>query len=1188
MPRSLQVSFDYIKTVKSALKRKGFARQQDLAERVEMSRDTVNRFLNGKPVDALNFMELCSVLDLDQEKIATPADQDADDPINNSHVFENIHVIDWDVAPNVSRFYGREKEIYQLKEWILKDDCRVLLIYGMEGIGKTFLAKKIACEIQLEFDAVIWRTLREAKPCQDLLGDLGNHLYFKNREMNRNSLNKSEILVDIQRTIQSLQEKRCLIVLNNFEAIIQSAEGAGKLRPTHQAYGDLLQALSEQQHASCIVITSSDIPKDLIPFSGQDQPVRIYELKGLDVEACRQIIHNKGISGSKELEDTLIDMYSYHPKALQLISSAIQELYLGDIKDFLSSIKITNTPVFNGLRSFLDQQFGRLSPLEFAIINWLAIHQTPVTESSLHQDMNQIPRQKLRESLQSLRRRSFIERTNDGFTLQYFICSYVVNLLITNFFDAIEQQRFDFLNRYSLIQASTFEHIRQAQTSLILEPLCQRLIDFYGKSNVEKKLVKLLDLLRRDNLGQVGYAAGNIFNILVSIRKLNHSDSKIVLEDYNFSKLALWQADLRSAGFNNVNFSESDLSKAVFREAHGGVLALAISKDEKWIVIGDASHRAYIWQVQDNTLKPHLTLNGHTHWVRAVAISPDNKYIATGGEDRKIIFWDLESGESINLLKGYQGQIRALAFDPQGKYLASGSDDNTIVIWSIDTKHRYLTWETPDQKIRSVAFSADGSLLIAASFDGTIYIYDLKTDQKNSFFVHKNIRALAIHPTEESVISIGCDDGIVRILNINSQKVIREFKGHQDWIRRITFSADGRFLASGSEDSIIIIWNLEDSSHQKLLGHTSRVWGLVFRSNNNQLISVSDDQAVKIWNSKTGSCIRTFQGYACKIRSVTYCPEDKVIVTGSDDHILRTWDAKTGKRTEFPGHTGRVWSVCCIPNADILVSASDDRTIRIWGLYTGQLQKVLREHSSWVRCVAVHPDGSLIASVGDDKIVRIYNRITDEHKSLMPEHKDWVLSVAFSNNGKFLVTGSDDKMARIWNLESEKSRYSFEHNGAVRAVAFCPDDKYLATGCNDNRIRIWNLESQTCIELIGHKDWVRTIVFHPTQHHILASGGYDQAIILWDITTGQPIRTLKGHQEAVFSLDFNKAGSTLASGSEDETIKQWDIKTGECISTFRVPRPYEKMNITNAIGLTKAQRHTLKTLGAIEDSDLNS
>lgn len=127
-------------------------------------------------------------------------------------------------------------------------------------------------------------------------------------------------------------------------------------------------------------------------------------------------------------------------------------------------------------------------------------------------------------------------------------------------------------------------------------------------------------------------------------------------------------------------------------------------------------------------------------------------------------------------------------------------------------------------------------------------------------------------------------------------------------------------------------------------------------------------------------------------------------------------------------------------------------------------------------------------------------------------------------------------------------------------------------GCRDGQ----------CLKLlVGHTDWVWTINFS-ADSQTLASGGHDHTVRLWNVQTGQCIKVLKGHEGPIYSLLLHPDQFTLISGSLDGTIKLWDVKTGRCLKTLRANRPYEGMNIAGVIGLTEAQKETLKALGAIE------
>jgi WD40 repeat protein len=138
------------------------------------------------------------------------------------------------------------------------------------------------------------------------------------------------------------------------------------------------------------------------------------------------------------------------------------------------------------------------------------------------------------------------------------------------------------------------------------------------------------------------------------------------------------------------------------------------------------------------------------------------------------------------------------------------------------------------------------------------------------------------------------------------------------------------------------------------------------------------------------------------------------------------------------------------------------------------------------------------------------------------------------------------------------------------------------SGSTDHTIKLWEIKSGNCLKTFeGHTNWVFSVAFSPNGDTVV-SGSHDQSVKLWNVKTGKCLSTFTGHEHLVSSVAFSFDGEIIASGSQDQSIRLWDIKTGECLNLLRATRLYESMNITAAIGLTDAQKSTLKDLGAID------
>lgn len=323
--------------------------------------------------------------------------------------------------PDVAGFCGRRDELRLLKQWIAIDRCRLVAIFGMGGIGKTALAAQLAAQIQNDFECVIWRSFANAPSCQDLAIDLIKFIC--------NSQGKelpSSLTDGVSTLIEYLQAHRCLIVFDGVEAILDAGGLAGKYRSGDRDYERLFQQIAESNHQSCVLLTSSEKIRDIALLEGQTRPVRSYKLTGLENNAAREILKERGLTQEKEWDD-LIECYAGHPLALRIVSAMILELFDGKTSEFLRQ----NTVFMGQINHVLFQQFQRLSDLETEVMRQLATAGKPITIAQLREGLSApVSTSKLMEVLESLGWRSLIEKITESgkvaFTLQPVVRKYAI------------------------------------------------------------------------------------------------------------------------------------------------------------------------------------------------------------------------------------------------------------------------------------------------------------------------------------------------------------------------------------------------------------------------------------------------------------------------------------------------------------------------------------------------------------------------------------------------------------------------------------------------------------------------------------------------------------------------------------------------------------------------------------------
>ena len=1128
----------------------------------------------GEPVSKTNFRGALehqwrqSLIGATQTQALAVGQPTASPPATAAQTVLSQPQADWGEAMDVTQFYGRTGELQTLEQWVVTARCRVVALLGIGGIGKSALAAKLGQKIQPEFEVVVWRSLQNAPPFEEWLKTV---LPMLLRAQGEDIAVPSSLDGKLLKLMEGLRQKRCLLILDNVETILSAGQPA-QYRAGYEGYGQLFKEIGGVSHQSCLLLTSREKPREIVPLEGAQQSVRTLLLKGLNPEAGRELFRNKGAFVGTDLEwERLVTHYSGNPLALKLVAATTQDLFSGSIAEILNYVQ-QGLAVFDDIRDLLQHQFDRLSEIGQEMLFWLAINREPVSLFELSQDLTtKASRRRLPDAMQSLLQRSLIEKAEptliekegEQFFLQPVVLEYVNDQFVQCVSGEIASQTPERLRTHALIKAQAKDYVREMQKRLIVEPIAEQLLLQFGSSQVLEQHLKVMLERQQQAPLQHDYLAGNLLNLLVHLQ----TD----LQGCDFSALIVWQADLRQVNLAGVNFRDADLATSVFAEALSSVMSVSFNPDGSLLATGDLDGKICLWQVVDG--QQVLTLKGHDGWIWAVTFSPDGKTLASCSHDSLIRLWDVQSidfeqsnpaslteasdsshlpGTCLKTLRGHLSRVWTIAFSPDGQMLASGSDDQTIRLWNAHDGTCLAVLQGHTGGVTSVSFSPNGQILASASEDSSIRLWSvahgtiLKTLQGHTHWV----RAVAFSPDGQTLAS-GSDDRTVRLWEVKTGTCRKTLQGHTGWVTSLSFSPNGQSFASGSEDASVRLWSVQDGTCFKLLqGHSSCVWEVAFNPEGQILASGSADLSARLWDVQGSTCLKTFQGQTSGITSVSFSPDGSMLASGSYDALVRLWDVRDGTYlTTLHGHTSWVWAVAFSPDGHTLASGSNDQTVRLWDVRDGTCLRTLQGHTGWGWAVAFSPDGHTLASGSNDRTVRLWDVRDGTRLRTLHGHTGWVLSVAFSPDGQTLATGSLDFSVRFWNVQDGTCLATLhDHTNGVRSVAFSPNGRILASSSDDQTIRLWNVRDGTCQRVLqGHTSRVCSVQFSPVDVS-LPSG----------------------------------AGPILVSGSQDETIKLWNLTTGDCLKTLRSDRLYEGMNIQGVRGLTNAQKATLKTLGAIE------
>ncbi|TRU96403.1 MAG: protein kinase, partial [Microcystis wesenbergii Mw_QC_S_20081001_S30] len=245
-----------------------------------------------------------------------------------------------------------------------------------------------------------------------------------------------------------------------------------------------------------------------------------------------------------------------------------------------------------------------------------------------------------------------------------------------------------------------------------------------------------------------------------------------------------------------------------------------------------------------------------------------------------------------------------------------------------------------------------------------------------------------------------------------------------------------------------------------LTGHSDEVFSVAYSPDGRYLASGSIDQTIKIWEVATGKELRTLTVYSYLYGAdVVYSPDGRYLASRSDDKTIKIWEVATGKELRtLTGHSGPVLSVVYSPDGRYLASGGGlrDNTIKIWQVATGKVLRTLTGHSDWVLSVVYSPDGRYLAS-GSRQTIKIWQVATGKVLRTLTGHSDWVWSVVYSPDGRYLASGSYQTI-KIWEVATGKElRTLTGHSHSVNSVVYSPDGRYLASGSGDKTIKIWRV-----------------------------------------------------------------------------------------------------------------------------------
>ncbi len=383
----------------------------------------------------------------------------------------------------------------------------------------------------------------------------------------------------------------------------------------------------------------------------------------------------------------------------------------------------------------------------------------------------------------------------------------------------------------------------------------------------------------------------------------------------------------------------------------------------------------------------------------------------------------------------------------------------------------------------------------------------------------------------------------------------------------------------------------------------------VHYSSDNQIAKIAAAGAggqVIVWNRRGGDK-QTLDTAADNVHCVAFSPTGDRLAIATDDPngFIKLADLTSGQVSTFAAstadeHTAAVLSVEYSPSGKELLSASRDGKIKVWDVAMRTANVSLHGHRWWVWQARFVPPAeksaspTRIVSVSQDATAIVWEDKTgnwsaaDKIKQLptFRGHQGPIFAVAISSDGKTIATAGQDRRILLWDdsdleeidlakavssnqVQATRADYPelIGHTATIRSLSFAPTGKVLISGGHDNTVRIWNTSSNELVKTLrGHGRWVMSSVVSADGQTVV-SAAMDHSVRLWDIAGYEEMRVIRGkllagHEDAILAADFSPSSDRIVTASRDRTVKTWDFDTGKELQTFHEGHSYFTSNAT--------------------------
>lgn len=474
---------------------------------------------------------------------------------------------------------------------------------------------------------------------------------------------------------------------------------------------------------------------------------------------------------------------------------------------------------------------------------------------------------------------------------------------------------------------------------------------------------------------------------------------------------------------------------------------------------------------------------------------------------------------------------------------------------------------SPDGKLLAASSTGDGPLAPPgeerAERPETLFLYDITTGNTlHRFETHgASLYHLAFSPDGRTLTTLG-GDPYLRAWDVATGELLSPALDPES-SRAAVLSPNGKWLLCADRSETVHLWDLATGEKIRRFKGALAWASSAAIDPAGRTVAVANDRSVSLWNVATGRQLHELPGHHGAVTSVAFAPDGKAVISGSEDHSIRLWNLSGEETARLEGNEATVFSLAHSPDGRQVVSGGRDETVRVWDLASSEELLRLAECDGWVGSVAWSSDGRTVASASHGMTISLWDAVTGRE---LHQFKGYPWAVAFSPDGRTLAAamtllengpkGDNQWFIQLWDVTSGQEAGALVAPECFRlsCLAFSPDGRFIASGGWREALYLWNLATRKPRRVLeADPDGVTALAFSPDGQALAGEAG--AAVRLWEVASGREIRRFEGHNGQITSLAFAPDGRLLASASQDTSIMLWDLSLGQFDKGGQAQRP---------------------------------